>query len=67
MYVEPLWISSLQNELPEVKLISVVYRGRTTMGLSLEQAIRQLGKPEAEEQEANELPWFRETESAGRK
>ena len=31
VYVEPLWIVSLQNQLPQIKLISVVYHGRTTM------------------------------------
>jgi hypothetical protein len=65
MYVEPLWISSLQNELPQIKLLSVVYRGRTTMGTSLEQAIRSLGISEADEQEASELPWFKETAMQG--
>jgi hypothetical protein len=65
MYVEPLWISSLQNELPQIKLLSVVYRGRTTMGTSLEQAIRSLGITEADEQEASDLPWFTETAMQG--
>jgi len=61
LYVEPLWISSLQNPLPQIKLFSVVYRGRTTMATSLAEAIRLLDIPEAEEQRANELPWFRES------
>jgi uncharacterized membrane protein (UPF0182 family) len=65
MYVEPLWISSLQNELPQIKLLSVVYRGRTAMGTSLEQAIRLLGISEADEQQANELPWFTKTAMQG--
>lgn len=59
LYVEPLWIMSLQNELPQIKLFSVVYRGRTTMATSLQEAIRLLDLPEHEEAEANELPWFR--------
>jgi uncharacterized membrane protein (UPF0182 family) len=65
MYVEPLWITSLQNDLPQIKLISVVYRGRTTMGTSLVQAIRLLETSEADEQRAYELPWFSEPETQG--
>ena len=59
-YVEPLWIASLQNSLPQLKLVSVVYRGRTTMATSLREAIELLDVSESEEQKANELPWFRE-------
>jgi uncharacterized membrane protein (UPF0182 family) len=59
LYVEPLWIISLQNALPQLKLFSVVYRGRTTMATSLAEAIRLLGVPESEEQAANALPWIR--------
>jgi hypothetical protein len=65
LYVEPLWIVSLQNQLPQLKLFSVVYRGRTTMATSLTEAIRLLGGSEREEQKANELPWFREVPEAG--
>lgn len=65
IYVEPLWISSLQNELPQIKLVSVVYRGRATMGTSLEQAITLLATSEADEQRANELPWFNEGKGQG--
>lgn len=60
IYVEPLWIVSLQNQLPQIKLFSVVYRGRTTMAVALDEALRLLGATEAEERRANELPWFRE-------
>jgi len=60
IYIEPLWIVSLQNRLPQIKLFSVVYRGRTTMAITLEEALRVLETTEAEEQRANELPWFRE-------
>jgi len=66
MYIEPLWIMSLQNELPQIKLVSVVYRGRTTMATSLEEAIRLLDGSEADEQRANELPWFSEAQASGR-
>jgi uncharacterized protein len=59
VYVEPLWIVSLQNRLPQIKLLSVVYRGRTTMGTALAEAVSLLDVPEHEEQRANELPWFR--------
>jgi uncharacterized membrane protein (UPF0182 family) len=58
LYIEPLWISSLQNPLPQIKLVSVVYRGRTAMGTTLAEALRVLGIPESEEQKANDLPWF---------
>ncbi len=60
LYIEPLWIVSLQNPLPQLKLFSVVYRGRTTMATSLAEAIRLLAISESDEQKANELPWFRE-------
>jgi len=60
IYIEPLWIVSLQNRLPQIKLFSVVYRGRTTMAITLEEALRLLDVTEAEEQRANELPWWRE-------
>ena len=66
MYIEPLWIVSLQNELPQIKLVSVVYRGRTTMATSLDRAIRLLGSSEADEQRANELPWFSKAQLSGR-
>ncbi len=52
LYAEPLWISSLQNELPQIKLVSVVYRGRTTMATSIDEAIRLLGVSEKQEQMA---------------
>ncbi len=60
IYIEPLWIVSLQNRLPQIKLFSVVYRGRTTMAITLEEALWLLNTTEAEEQKANELPWFNE-------
>ena len=60
IYIEPLWIVSLQNRLPQIKLFSVVYRGRTTMAITIDKALRLLDITEAEEQRANELPWFRE-------
>ncbi|MCZ6879027.1 MAG: UPF0182 family protein [Acidobacteria bacterium] len=63
LYIEPLWIVSLQNQLPQIKLFSVVYRGRTTMSTSLDDALRLLDFPEAAEQKANQLPWFEEAES----
>jgi hypothetical protein len=66
LYIEPLWIASLQNPLPQIKLVSVVYRGRTTMATSLNEALRLLGVSEADEQRANELPWFREAQAQGR-
>ncbi|MFQ5928858.1 MAG: UPF0182 family protein, partial [Acidobacteriota bacterium] len=66
LYIEPLWIVSLQNQLPQIKLFSVVYRGRTTMSTSLDKALRLLDIPEATEQKANELPWFEEGQFQGK-
>jgi uncharacterized protein len=58
LYIEPLWISSTQNHLPEIKLFSVVYRGRCVMATSVEEAIRYLDLDEGTEQEQHALPWF---------
>ena len=58
LYIEPLWISSIQNPLPEVKLYSVVYKGRCVMGTSVQEAIEYLDQSEAAEQQRNQLPWF---------
>ena len=67
IYVEPLWIISLQNRLPQLKLFSVVYRNRTTMAVTLEDALWMLESTEAEEQKANELPWFQELPQKAKK
>ncbi len=67
IYVEPLWIVSLQNRLPQIKLFSVVYRGRTTMSVSLQEAIGFLDISESEEHKLNELPWFNELPPAAKK
>jgi uncharacterized membrane protein (UPF0182 family) len=40
MYVETIWVSSTQNELPQMKLVAVRYRGRITSGATLEEAVR---------------------------
>jgi uncharacterized membrane protein (UPF0182 family) len=66
IYIEPLWISSIQNHLPEVKLYSVVYKGRCVMSTSLERAIAYLDGTEALEQQENELPWFDAAQTGGR-
>jgi hypothetical protein len=66
VYIEPLWISSIQNQLPEVKLFSVVYRGRCVMATSVEKAVAYLDRPEAAEQRENELPWFHAAQVEGR-
>ena len=58
VYIEPLWISSIQNHLPELKLFSVVYRGRCVMATNLAAAISYLDAPETVEQRDNTLPWF---------
>ena len=66
LYIEPLWISSIQNPLPEVKLYSVVYKGRCVMATSLQKAIEYLDATEASEQRENELPWFETAQQEGK-
>ena len=39
IYVEPIWVSSIQNELPQLKMFAVRYRGRITSGPTLAEAI----------------------------
>ena len=39
VYLETIWVSSLQNELPQLKLFAVRYRDRITSGATLEDAI----------------------------
>jgi uncharacterized membrane protein (UPF0182 family) len=49
MYIETVWVNSTQNELPQLKLFAVRYRGRITSGITLEEAIRKqslVEKPE---------------------
>ena len=41
LYVETIWVNSIQNELPQLKLFAVRYRDRITSGPTLEDAIRQ--------------------------
>jgi len=40
MYIETIWVNSLQNDLPQLKLFAVRYHDRITSGGSLTQAIR---------------------------
>jgi len=40
LYVEPIFLRSQQNALPQLKKVIVVYRGKPVMAGSLEQAIR---------------------------
>jgi len=39
MYIETIWVNSLQNDLPQLKLFAVRYHDRITSGSSLAQAI----------------------------
>lgn len=66
LYIEPLWISSIQNHLPEIKLFSVVYKGRCVMSTSVEKALRYLDSGEEREQEENRLPWFESARTEGK-
>jgi len=43
MYVETIWVNSTQNELPQLKLFAVRYRGRVTSGATLQEAVGKLG------------------------
>ena len=40
MYVETIWVNSLQNDLPQLKLVAVRYRDRITSGATLGAALR---------------------------
>jgi hypothetical protein len=42
LYIETIWVSSTQNELPQLKLFAVRYHGKIASGLTLEEAIRKL-------------------------
>ena len=42
MYVETIWVNSTQNELPQLKLVAVRYRGRIASGPTLEDAVKNL-------------------------
>jgi uncharacterized membrane protein (UPF0182 family) len=56
MYVETVWVNSLQNELPQLKLTALYYRDRITSGASLNDAIRKrtLGAESPEERQDRE-------------
>jgi len=47
MYIETVWVNSLQNDLPQLKLVAVRYHDRITSGSTLAQAIgnRELIRP----------------------
>ena len=40
LYLETVWVNSIQNELPQLKLFAVRYHDRITSGATLEEAIR---------------------------
>ncbi len=39
IYIEPIWVNSLQNEIPQIKIFAVRYHGRITSGLNVTEAI----------------------------
>jgi hypothetical protein len=39
IYIEPIWVNSLQNDLPQLKLFAMRYNDRITSGSTLEDAI----------------------------
>ncbi|HUQ94048.1 MAG TPA: UPF0182 family protein [Bryobacteraceae bacterium] len=40
LYVEPIWVSSIQNEMPQLKLVAARYHGQITSGSTVEEALR---------------------------
>jgi uncharacterized membrane protein (UPF0182 family) len=55
MYVETVWVNSLQNELPQLKLTALYYRDQITSGATLSDAIRKRrGAPSLQEREERE-------------
>ena len=47
MYIETIWVNSLQNDMPQLKLVAMRYRDRITSGATLDAAIgkRELFEP----------------------
>lgn len=43
LYIQPIFVKSAQNTIPQIRLVSVVYRGRVTMAPTLEEAIHLQG------------------------
>ena len=44
IYVEPIWVSSIQNAMPQLKLFAVRYHGLITSGMSLAEALAKQNK-----------------------
>ncbi len=40
VYLETIWVNSLQNDLPQLKLVAMRYRDRITSGSTVDEAIR---------------------------
>jgi uncharacterized membrane protein (UPF0182 family) len=40
IYIEPIWVNSIQNEMPQLKLFAVRYRGVITSGVTLADALK---------------------------
>jgi uncharacterized membrane protein (UPF0182 family) len=47
LYVQPIWVKSTQNAIPQIRLFAVVNGNRVTMAPRLEDAIRLQGVPPA--------------------
>lgn len=43
VYIQPIWVKSTQNAIPQIRLFAVVYRDRVTMAPALGDAIRLQG------------------------
>ena len=47
LYLETVWASSTQNDLPQIKLFALWYHERITSGMNLEEAVLKRNTPEA--------------------
>ncbi len=55
-YVEPLFIKSAQNPVPQLKRVVVVFRGKAAMGATLEEALRAAVDGDEEQPSAARTP-----------
>ena len=56
LYVEPVWVNSTQNDMPQLKLLAARYHGRITSGPTLEAAIRRRDSSDKQPLTAGVMP-----------
>ncbi|MGH2451001.1 MAG: UPF0182 family protein [Candidatus Limnocylindria bacterium] len=56
VYVEPLFIKSAQNPVPQLKRVLAVFRGSAAMGTTLEEALRAAVEGEEDQQAVAQAP-----------